>query len=220
MTSGVYKRTDKERARLRKMIRDIGYVPPKGTRMAIGTEFKKGIVPWNKGITWPEMSGDNNPNKRPEVREKVSRTRKANAHQHHPRRGEDHWNWKGGKTPLVMQIRNSPQCADWHRAVFERDKYTCRVCGDDRGHNLNAHHYRQLADMVHSLGIESFLQAVETPILWDISNGVTLCEDCHVMANAASKLVKFLYGGDYEQRNASVRDGRGYSGEQATGAGA
>lgn len=54
----------------------------------------------------------------------------------------------------------------WRREVFKRDKFTCQVCGDRKGGNLNAHHLNSYN--------------------WDkdnrtnIDNGVTLCEKCHM----------------------------------------
>jgi 5-methylcytosine-specific restriction endonuclease McrA len=55
----------------------------------------------------------------------------------------------------------------WRKAVYERDEYTCQKCGKTRsdGIKLNAHHK------------EKFKNNLE--LRFDISNGVTLCEDCH-----------------------------------------
>lgn len=144
MPTGVYERSTEQKERLRKMVKIIAPLVPKGTHLSPKTEFGKGAEPWNKGKEWPEMRGENHPSRNPEHRaifEKIWGQPKTYWS------GADHPCWKGGKTPLIMKIRNSQQCADWRVAIFKRDKYTCRVCGDNRGHNLNAHHYRQLADM-------------------------------------------------------------------------
>lgn len=53
----------------------------------------------------------------------------------------------------------------WRKAVYERDLYKCVLCGDSTGGNLNAHHL----DGWHWCKERRF----------DISNGMTLCEDCH-----------------------------------------
>ena len=63
-----------------------------------------------------------------------------------------------------MAIRNSMEYRDWRKAVYERDGYTCQICGK-RGGNLNAHH------------IKHFAQYPE--LRMDITNGITLCYDCH-----------------------------------------
>lgn len=81
-------------------------------------------------------------------------------------RGAKNVNWKGGITPVIEALRRSPEYASWRTAVFKRDNYTCRSCGDDTGGNLEAHHIEPWAT---------------TPALrFDVSNGLTLCEPCHV----------------------------------------
>ena len=53
---------------------------------------------------------------------------------------------------------------DWRKKVYERDKYTCQICGI-KGGKLNAHHIHKYS---------------QYPALrYDIDNGITLCEDCH-----------------------------------------
>ena len=53
---------------------------------------------------------------------------------------------------------------DWRKQVFERDEYTCQCCGQEGG-KLNAHH------------IEAYSRNKE--LRTELSNGITLCEDCH-----------------------------------------
>ena len=60
--------------------------------------------------------------------------------------------------------RNSPRYRAWRTSVFDRDKYTCAVCGR-RGVKLNAHHIESWADFPDRR--------------YDIDNGITLCQDCH-----------------------------------------
>lgn len=84
-----------------------------GVPSSSSTKFKKGIRPWNTGLSCPS------PNKGKTF----------------PRR-EKHWNWKGGKSDRRLA---DPYYRDWRKAVFQRDDYTCQHCGD-RGGNLNADH--------------------------------------------------------------------------------
>lgn len=63
-----------------------------------------------------------------------------------------------------MRIRNSLEYRNWRDAVFKRDRYTCRVCGQHGG-KLNAHH------------IKHFAQYPELRL--EVMNGITLCYDCH-----------------------------------------
>lgn len=55
--------------------------------------------------------------------------------------------------------------AQWRIAVYERDNYTCQICNDDKGGNLNAHH----------LNSYKWDKANRT----NVDNGITLCEECH-----------------------------------------
>lgn len=73
-------------------------------------------------------------------------------------------NWKGGNSRQYKRGYKSEQYKHWRAAVFERDCYTCQDCKRSGGY-LTAHH------------IQSF---AEYPALrYEVSNGVTLCEECH-----------------------------------------
>ena len=78
--------------------------------------------------------------------------------------GEFHWNWKGGKTPVNQRERSSGRYAEWRNSVFERDGFTCQLCGQVGG-SLQAHHIKRWATNVDER--------------YQVSNGVTLCETCH-----------------------------------------
>lgn len=80
-------------------------------------------------------------------------------------KGAAHPNWKGGITPEHARLRASPEYAAWRTAVFERDGYKCQRCGDSKGGNLNAHHVKDFA--------------THPALRFEVSNGLTLCEDCH-----------------------------------------
>ena len=53
----------------------------------------------------------------------------------------------------------------WANLIKDRDNYTCQVCGDNKGGNLNAHHLNAW----NAFPEQRF----------DLDNGVTLCTDCH-----------------------------------------
>lgn len=74
--------------------------------------------------------------------------------------------WKGGVSDKNSLIRNSSSMVIWRKAVFERDKYSCQKCGDDRGGNLRAHHIKNFA--------------TNESLRTDVNNGITLCENCHI----------------------------------------
>jgi 5-methylcytosine-specific restriction endonuclease McrA len=56
-------------------------------------------------------------------------------------RGEKSKWWKGGVTPLRAQIYNSYEYKKWRKDVFQRDNYTCQLCGL-RGGYLEADHIK------------------------------------------------------------------------------
>lgn len=80
------------------------------------------------------------------------------------RKGDKHYNWKGGITPENHSARNSLEYKEWRLAVFERDQFTCQECKKIGG-KLEAHH------------IEHF--ATNIDLRFDVTNGKTLCIDCH-----------------------------------------
>lgn len=79
--------------------------------------------------------------------------------------GENHPNWKNGKTPIHMRERELKEYKKWRIDVFKRDQFTCQCCYDKSGGNLEAHH------------IENFSTNKELRL--DESNGITLCTNCH-----------------------------------------
>lgn len=75
--------------------------------------------------------------------------------------------WRGKKAPwdkTNKEQRNSPEYREWRDSVFQRDDYTCQKCGL-RGGELNAHHIKPFAKY--------------KDLRLDVSNGITLCIDCH-----------------------------------------
>jgi len=84
----------------------------------------------------------------------------------HDMRGELNSHWQGGITEKSLAIRNSEDYDIWRSTVFIHDGFACRKCGDDAGHNLRAHHMDCFADFPEKR--------------MDVSNGITLCDACHV----------------------------------------
>ena len=72
--------------------------------------------------------------------------------------------WKGGITPINQRERATLAYKNWRKAVFIRDNYTCVWC-NRLGGKLNADHIKPFA-----LYLE---------LRFDVSNGRTLCVECH-----------------------------------------
>jgi len=84
-------------------------------------------------------------------------------------RGERHYRWKGGITKTNLAIRQSIEYKIWHRAVFERDNWTCVWCGrrSKSGSPVELH-----ADHIKPFALFPELR-------FAIDNGRTLCKECH-----------------------------------------
>ena len=80
------------------------------------------------------------------------------------RRGEKHYMWKGGITPLHEKIRSSPECSQWKKDCLKRDNFTCQWCRQKHG-KLEVDH------------IKMFSHYPE--LRFELSNGKTLCINCH-----------------------------------------
>ncbi len=104
---------------------------------------------------------------------KEAKKKNADAH-----RGDKSSFWKGGATQLDRLIRKTFQYRDWRTAVYTRDKYSCCWCGATRAY-LQAHHLKQFAVILKENEIKSVEQAIGCDELWMISNGITLCLECH-----------------------------------------
>lgn len=89
------------------------------------------------------------------------------------RSGDQHWNWKGGITPLIRLLRHTPEYKAWRLAVYKRDKWTCQDCAkhcDTK--TIVAHH------------IKSFKEYPE--LRYEVDNGITLCRKCHLKRETAT----------------------------------
>jgi len=93
--------------------------------------------------------------------------------------GENNPNWKGGVTSLIEQIRHNFKYRQWRSDIFTRDNFTCQDCGDSKGGNLEAHHKKTFSSILQYYEIITIEEALKCEKLWDINNGITLCEECH-----------------------------------------
>lgn len=77
--------------------------------------------------------------------------------------GEKHYNWKGGSGTFRHQEMGRTKYAEWRKAIFERDNYTCVECSE-KGY-IQADH------------IKSWAKYPE--LRYELDNGRTLCMNCH-----------------------------------------
>lgn len=80
-------------------------------------------------------------------------------------RGEENPQWKGGQPNPRHKWHSRHEYKEWRSAVYERDNYTCQMCGKKSNGDIQAHH------------ISTWYEAPE--LRFEVSNGITLCESCH-----------------------------------------
>jgi YHS domain-containing protein len=85
---------------------------------------------------------------------------------------ENNYNYIKDRTQLKDQkksLRTSSEMFNWRKRVFNRDEFTCKLCGarSSKGDPviLNAHHIIRFID--------------DDTLRFDVQNGITLCHGCH-----------------------------------------
>ena len=95
------------------------------------------------------------------------------------RRGKNNPAWIDGRSKITNQIRKCLRYRQWRSSVFERDNWTCVLCGK-RGGYVEADHYpKEFAQIFSENKIKTLEQALECDEFWNTSNGRTLCKECH-----------------------------------------
>lgn len=99
-------------------------------------------------------------------------------------RGENSPAWiDGGKHESESnRLRKTEEWENWRTSVYERDDYICFIC-QRRGGKLHPHHIKK--------------KSLYPELVFDINNGITLCEDCHHLEGihiAGGALEKVLEG--------------------------
>jgi len=186
------------------------------------TRKKKSV--WNKGLTketsdavkrssenrlnrYVFPSGDSNPAKRPEVREKIRLQRLGyiNSPETREKIRIGHIGKKftelhkrnisksmtlDGRTPLTVAIRNSEEYRNWRFNIFKRDDFRCQECFGTISKRIQAHHIKDFKKL-----FEEFLQeynqfspkedkdilvrlAINYKPFWE-AEGKTVCNECH-----------------------------------------
>jgi len=150
------------------------------------TAFKKGNISWckgTKGVIKPNKTSFKKGNIPPfkgkiiplEMRRRISLTLTGDKE------------FTGFKKTEIERIRRSEQYKKWRHNVFERDNYTCQICGI-RGAKLIVHHIKNFSSNKNKR--------------FDENNGITLYKKIHEMFhkkygyqhNTKEQLEKFLNG--------------------------
>lgn len=109
--------------------------------------------------------------------------------------GKNNPKYKDGRTPIIRSIRCSSKTKKLTQKVFERDEFTCRLCGQ-KGKYLHAHHIFPFAK-IYSKFVKLYPKktnkedlvrlALEHEPFFNINNLVTLCTDCHYKEHRQKK---------------------------------
>lgn len=134
---------------------------------------------WKKNISNGQKAlGDKHWSKKPEVREKFrlshlgkkltpfSEIHKQNMSK--AKSGKNNPAWKGGVSSERRRIWVTVPYKNFRIEVFERDKWICQSCLKVGG-TLEVHHIKSWKNFPNER--------------LNVSNGITLCEDCHIIAN-------------------------------------
>ena len=95
-------------------------------------------------------------------------------------------NWQGGKTSIRISLLSLNKYKTWRSKVFERDNWTCQTCSK-RGCFLEAHHIKRVSILMDLYKLKTIQDCLNCKELWNINNGVTLCEDCHNLTKGRLK---------------------------------
>jgi len=134
----------------------------------------KGQVPWNKGLK--DCYSE-------ETKKSISNSQKGkhSSPDTEFKKGqvskEKHPRWNGGSS-ISIQIRGCENYKEWRDSIFKRDDYKCQIC-KKYGVDLNAHHKKYFSKIIKENNIISLEDAIKCKELWDTSNGITLCKNCH-----------------------------------------
>lgn len=153
---------ERQRERARDQVRQQGGIPrtPESLR-----RFGASNSAWKGGLPKCADCGAELPSRQARRCRACERKNPAGG----PGRGADHHFWRGGTSSERKLIYASREYKAWRNAVFTRDDYTCVLCGA-----------RSAAGAPVELEADHIIPWSERrDLLYDVSNGRTLCVPCH-----------------------------------------
>jgi hypothetical protein len=139
-------------------------------RLGNSGQFEGGVSPWNKGLN-KEIDSRVNYERPTTFKKGVVFDEEYRIKMSCGARGIEVSEFNGFATDEDPRKNKAERDAhfDWRRQIFQRDDYTCQLCGikSGCGHKviLHAHHIKYWKDFPE--------------LRRDIHNGITLCRECH-----------------------------------------
>lgn len=123
----------------------------KGGHYSLETEFKKGNPGFWLGKKRPNLKNTNSFKTMFKKGQTV---------------GNKNPKWKGGITATYMRIRNSTEYKKWRMKVYQRDRFSCVICGyrSKKPKDIRADHIKPFS--------------LYPELRFDVNNGRTLCLSC------------------------------------------
>ena len=96
------------------------------------------------------------------------------------------WNPDRSNVRAIEAIRELVEMDIWKKVVKKRDNYICQMCSYDKGGILESHHIISVSEMINGLTdnekqqiINKDLSVVLYDKVFNLSNGICLCKECH-----------------------------------------
>jgi len=176
MPTGVYIRTEQARQNMSKA--KLGHYTSDATKLKLS---KSHIGKFPSAESRKKMSDAKKGTKlSDETKHKISESRM----------GERNWNfgkdltgknspaWKGGISKIDKLCRVMTEYKQWRTDIFIRDNWTCVLCGMNKCY-VTVHHTKGFSKIIRENRIKNILDARACDEMWDLDNGITLCEECH-----------------------------------------
>ncbi len=134
----------------------------KKTNRVPKTAFKTGDTPWNKGKKGIQKAWNKG------LKGFLS--------------GNNSPRWKGGISKIDKLCRQLQEYKQWRSDCFERDNWTCMNCKKNNIY-LTVHHKKGFSKIIKENNIKNISDSRGCKELWDLNNGITLCEECHKLTD-------------------------------------
>ncbi len=111
-------------------------------------------------------------------------------------KGDTHWNWKGGVSPINRKLRTHSKWKIWRELVFLRDNFTCQnpnceFCNNKIGIMLHPHHIKPLS--------------LYQKLAFNINNGITYCAEYHLKSKELHKGIVHKLKCEKQEKNKCIK---------------